>query len=125
MGYYTKYNLEVEGGKGSAQLIGELINSNKDARAAILRDGNTKNKCMWSCHENDLKEFSKKYPNNTFILSGEGEDFPDLWKKRFINGEMARVDAVITYPDFDCAVMMRPTMSPSVFAQVIDRLIRK
>jgi hypothetical protein len=106
MGYRTYYSLTITGDSfngaelDTSKLIDELRANNESAAYALESNGCQSAHAKWYEHENDLKEFSKKYPNNTFILSGEGEEFPDLWKKRFINGKMARVDAVISYPDF-------------------------
>jgi hypothetical protein len=55
----------------------------------------------WYDHENDLKTFSKNYPDLIFKLKGIGEEYPDIWIKYFKNGKMQQVDAVITFSKYD------------------------
>lgn len=99
MGYKTYYDLAITGHDQQAR-IEELRRENENAEYALANNGERNARAKWYGHEEDLKGFSARHPNNTFILSGEGEEFPDLWKKRFVNGIMSRIDAIITYPDF-------------------------
>lgn len=97
MGYYTDYSLEVESNKcDSDEIIDEFKNECESAKYALECEP-----CKWYDHEKDLCKFSKKYPGVLFILTGEGEEMPDMWKLYVKNGKSLKVRAVITYPEFD------------------------
>ncbi|MCB1660280.1 MAG: hypothetical protein KDI39_18815, partial [Pseudomonadales bacterium] len=79
-------------------------------------DGTTANEAKWYESDNDMKEFSKKYPDVLFSLSqtmeGEGDDydedeeeFDDLeWTTCFKDGQELSMDEVYNlmkvYPSF-------------------------
>ena len=46
----------------------------------------------WYDHVHDMTILSKEYPNLIFVLEGVGEEFPDVWKAWFHNGEWERVN---------------------------------
>jgi len=98
MGYYTRYELDVD---GDSSLIAELLNNNEEASYALCENGDTEESCKWYNHEIAIKEFSKKHPDTIFKLSGVGEESPDLWVKYFKDGKMQVCTAVITYDAFD------------------------
>lgn len=109
MGYYTKYNLEVEHIIGeptfvdSYGVIESLRNENEEAAYALEEDGECSDSCKWYDHEHDLKEFSKTWPEFLFKLEGEGEDSGDVWKKYFKDGRVYIVQGKIVFdePDMD------------------------
>ena len=51
----------------------------------------------WYDHEQHMIVLSKGFPNYTFILSGEGEENGDMWRKEFCNGAMKKFKAQITF----------------------------
>jgi hypothetical protein len=57
--------------------------------------------CKWYSHEEDMKLFSKRYPNTVFVLEGEGEEQGDHWICYFSNGKMQRCKAIVTFEPFD------------------------
>ena len=88
MGYYTRYDLRVlknilEEADNSAEVIAELRKENESAEFAIDENGEAQDDCKWYDHEEDLKEFSKKYPEVLSELSGIGEEHEDFWKGVF------------------------------------------
>lgn len=84
MGYYTDYQLEVLGS----------VDDNLPKE--IFEELDLK----WYEHEKDVKEISLKYNYCIFILYGIGEEYDDLWKKIFINGNLiAKIDGEIVFKD--------------------------
>ena len=74
MGYLTNYTIETpydesEDGKNYLKSI-----SGYDWYGDTLDDA------KWYHYGQHLKGASKEFPEVTFILSGVGEDFPDMWK---------------------------------------------
>ncbi|CAM3634827.1 hypothetical protein [Mesobacillus zeae] len=103
MGYYTSYTLKVHEGERRIQdiLAEEFDNGEFDLEYILDEDGNPYDSCKWYDHEKDMRSFSKLYPDVTFVLSGEGEEAGDLWKKYFRNGKMHECSVFITYEAFD------------------------
>ena len=54
----------------------------------------------WYEYENDMRSFSKKYPDLIFVVTGEGEDNDDIWKAYFKDGLMFRAKAQIVFEEF-------------------------
>lgn len=97
MGYLTRFELSItptthENDIREKELYGLSV--------ADLMDGGWDN-YKWYDHENEMRDFSKKYPDTLFELRGEGEEAGDLWVKYFQNGKMQRCHARIEYDDFD------------------------
>jgi hypothetical protein len=44
-----------------------------------------------------MKCFSKKYPKLIFVIDGNGEDFDDIWKHYFRNGEDQYIRAELVF----------------------------
>lgn len=57
--------------------------------------------CKWYDHDEDMKKFSKKYPGTVFVLSGEGEESGDIWKKYYRAGKVQACNAKITFDEYD------------------------
>lgn len=64
MGYYTKYELEVD---GDDYLLHAKAIANESGYCDPFAD-----ECKWYDHEANLLKYSKKHPTLTFRLSGEG-----------------------------------------------------
>lgn len=96
MGYYTKYTLEIEETISEEEhtAIDEALGEYNE----ILCHHDTELK--WYNHEELMVEVSVQFPRLTFILTGLGEEPEDMWKKRFVNGHVDKVKAVITWPKF-------------------------
>lgn len=100
MSYYTEYSLEVIVPK-SVDHIKNIRNSIADADMSINSAGDTEGEAKWYNHEEDIKTYSKIYPEVLFILSGVGEELGDLWKKYFKGGKMQYEPAKIKFAPFD------------------------
>lgn len=102
MPYYTFYSIDIDGYEGHNEeydpgsFIADQIEEWKEKGFYPFDDS-----CKWYDHEEDMKEFSKKYPDMVFHLYGEGEDNTDMWYKHFKNGKMQVCPALITFDDYD------------------------
>lgn len=100
MGYYTNYSLETDS-QENKNIIEEFREIDGNAKYAIDANGDCQEWTKWYDHEEDLKNFSKNYPDVIFILSGEGEESGDIWKKYFKNGKMQVAQAKISFEEFN------------------------
>jgi hypothetical protein len=101
MGYYTTFNLTVRHEK-EAEIIADLRATNEDAEYALDESGAAKDECKWYDCEADIIEFSKKYPDALFEMSGEGSDAGgDFWKLYAKNGKSFMAEGEIIYPEFN------------------------
>jgi hypothetical protein len=64
--------------------------------------------CKWYDAQQDVIDFSKKYPKLLFKLRGEGSEFEDRWLLYAINGKYYAGSAkiIITYPKFDSSYLL-------------------
>lgn len=100
MGYYTSYNLETDS-KENLNIIREFRDLYDNAKYALNESGEEQEWTKWYDHEEELKSFSKNYPDVIFTLKGEGEQPGDIWKKYFKNGKVQIANAQIIFKDFD------------------------
>lgn len=130
MGYYSKFTLSWKTPEGYNDEYREFVTECRKKKIKIpnkvsatvdkmteLEDAlNSDNSCSyghlfqmvngsdqikWYNHEDEMRAFSKKFPEILFILEVNGEEEGDLSIKYFKNGKMQRADAVITYAEFD------------------------
>ncbi len=97
MGYMTRFCLSWEPHESEPEIF---IKANQKDYYGISPDGEAADECKWYDHEKDMKRLSEAFPAITFILEGEGEEQGDVWKKRFINGEMEVRTAKLVIEDF-------------------------
>ena len=95
MGYYTKYELEVK------EETRTDIDHEKEICDIVDYKYLFEDATKWYDHEKDMRDYSKKYPRTLFILSGIGEESPDLWRRYFKNGKMQDTKAIITYVKYE------------------------
>ncbi len=112
MGYYTRYDLDITGHNMTDFEFNEYYSKVEEdllktfEEMDILDHAFNKifescNEVKWYEHEEDMREVSKKFSPIMFILSGEGEDNLDSWRKYFLNGKMQECRAKITYDSYD------------------------
>lgn len=102
MGYNTRYKLEVVDDQGRGDmLIAALRESFEYAAFTLSPSGAPSEASSWYEHEENLREFSQNHPLCLFILSGEGEESGDIWKKYFLNGKCQKAKAEIKFAEFD------------------------
>lgn len=98
MGYYTYFNLKIDKDREKIETkLSKVLDSEKDAKDLIEWGIELK----WYCHEEDLKEISKGFPNTLIVLEGKGEAFDDFWIKYFLGGKMQVCTGEIHYDEFD------------------------
>lgn len=110
MGYYTNYELEVEGsGPVYDKFMREIDNivvarDNYDLDVRKLMDGGY-DEMKWYEHDEDMKQMSSEWPNMLFILKGAGEERGDVWKAWYRNGGIHKLKAKVVFetiqPDLD------------------------
>lgn len=93
------YNLEIDPyNEQSEAIYDEFIYTFEKAKNSIVGG----ELVIWSTYENDVKEFSKKYPDFVFTLDG-AESVPDgtkhTWLKYFKNGKVQ--NANLSWDEFD------------------------
>ena len=110
MGYYTAYNLEVYKLENEKLVIlnnqSEIIkkirgDESENIFYAIDDNGEACDEVKWYDHEEDMKIYSKIYPDFIFKLSGIGEENDDIWEKYFYNGKLQICPAIIKFDKFD------------------------
>ncbi len=101
MGYYTRFSLKVHSDH-DVDIIADLRKDEDSyAHHAFDAAGQVNDEHKWYDHEDDMKQFSKKYPDVLFELHGEGEETGDIWNKYFMNGKMQKSKAKITFDEFN------------------------
>jgi hypothetical protein len=84
MGYYTRYQVSVVDGLEATfpdheKNLGELTGYGPSMFEETIK---------WYSFEEDMRAYSKTYPQLVFRLSGRGEEDNDVWVKWFKDGEM-------------------------------------
>ena len=117
MGYYTNFNLEIDGpvdacDKAIADMESAALEAEVKGRPKYgslednlcylyaVYEGNA-DSSKWYDHEKDMREISKRHPDVLFTLSGEGEESGDIWKAYHKNGKAQECRAKITFDDYD------------------------
>lgn len=101
MGYQTSYWLSAtRNGVYASDAIKALVEENEDANMAIDEYGDCLDAVKWYDHEKELVEFSNKFPDTLFNLSGVGEENEDIWDLYVQNGQSIRIRAIVYKPKF-------------------------
>jgi len=109
MGYYTDYMISFRTDPRDIETEPALFNEirlwfvdksdmfpSPDKRKRTLMMQETK----WYSHDEDMKALSKAFPTVKFYLEGVGEEFPDIWVKRYVDGSVEMARARISYEEF-------------------------
>ena len=120
MGYLTRFTLDCYDNRANSFDISFETELGKELTAALHEinpsyfDDDFDLKTLpydswkWYDHDEDLIELSKRFPDYTFILEGEGEENDDLWRAIYYDGQMEILNVKIIYE-----------MPKSDFAQII------
>lgn len=102
MGYETYYTLTIQEPQYPtiAEIIAQLRKASDGASYAIKDDGSTYDRVKWYDHVDDMKAFSRNYPDHLFILDGIGED-SERFRIYFKNGKTQDAQPRTVYDDFD------------------------
>ena len=102
MGYYTRYTLDIS--LDNSNVTQEEIEEEMKAMDLAVDSIKTQSDDMkWYDHEEDMRDFSKKFPDVLFILDGAGEESGDIWKKYFKNGLMQSLKPKLKFPPYNPA----------------------
>ncbi len=99
MGYYSSFDLEIEGNISSSEkkaIIQKLHESFPVSEYAFDENGESQETVKWYDMKINMIEFSKDYPTLLFIVTREGEGQADVTKYWFRNGKSVCVDGVVT-----------------------------
>ncbi len=94
MGYYTRHELSIVSGNDFVTDYEQEIT--ETTKYSSLFDDEIK----WYDCEEDMKEYSKKHPNTTFLIEGVGEENGDIWKSYFKDGRVFTTKAVFTFEEY-------------------------
>lgn len=109
MGYYTAYNL---------QICGDCSRYSKDKveaeieRMNVFESGNFEDGYYayekWYYNNDDMLLLSHRFPELTFILTGDGDESDDFWRMYYRDGKMMGGLAEIVFPEFDPSKLAPP-----------------
>jgi hypothetical protein len=99
MGYYTQFDLTADVDEDKLKIIlQDLQNTSEEAELAF---DEYEREAKWYEWCAEMKEFSSKYPDVLFTLTGIGEEPLDIWKCYFKNGKFQHENAEINFAEFD------------------------
>lgn len=120
MGYYTAFSLHVHKNFNGAlydsfhvsieverEVMKELcVISNMWNKDSIIEydepfDMISEDIYKWYNHESDMLNLSRMFPNLWFILEGHGEEWNDIWRDLYHNGEVEHQVVEMNFPDFN------------------------
>lgn len=101
MGYFTRFSLDIIGELPPDKNIEDFEleiskKSSYDSDWTLFEDS-----VKWYDYSNDLKEFSKLYPELIFVLDGEGEESGDIWRSFYKDGKEQMSKPTIIFDEFD------------------------
>lgn len=115
MGYLTRFNLKIkyllEDGTllevGDPKVYEEIETASESfndwygggtIKSVLYDDADS---MKWYGWEEDMREFSKLFPDIVFVLEGEGEESGDIWCSYFKDGKNQYCQARIVVDEFD------------------------
>jgi len=98
MGYCTNFELNIEDGDIDISVISKRLT--QITKYTFGYDG-TLYHAKWYDWKDDMRKLSSEYHDIVFVLSGQGEEYGDIWKAYFKNGKMQYAAAIVTFEPFD------------------------
>lgn len=104
MGYYTGYEISIEG-KSTEEML-ELFESSNLIDKDIIHDLEDSGDelyiyCKWYDYEDEFIKLSKLIPNNLITIKGAGEESGDVWIHFIKNGLAYHQTMLMEYPEFN------------------------
>lgn len=108
MGYYTEYSMKVRNiSKSESERLNDVLKE-KDLIGYVFWDSyydashdtveySSYEAQKWYDCEWDMDDISKQFPNAVFELSGEGDEYGDIWREYFKNGKHEYCRGEIVY----------------------------
>jgi len=111
MGYYTTYRLTVLNENNEKVDVSE-VDAFKEKELcggyclSVENLVDDPDSMQWYDHDGDMIAYSKKYPNFTFVLDGDGEKPGDNWRSFYRNGYIYEWKLKFERPDFDASQLV-------------------
>lgn len=99
MGYYSNFELSVD--NDDISIINDFVETCEGASYALNPDGSCQDVSKWYSADDDLKEFSKKYPDVLFTLDVKGEEAGDIWRLYVKNGKCQLAQIKFIFDEYD------------------------
>ena len=105
MGYYSHYSISIF--SGDIEPMIEYIEKHKEESFsynmlyALEEFGGDGESCKWYKHDEDMINFSIKFPDTLFELHREGEESGDIEKVYYRNGKSQSCKARIVFEEYD------------------------
>lgn len=96
MGYYTDFKLVINSDEDQDIDHHEAISELYNEGYYIWDEG-----LKWYDWEENMREYSQKYPHILFSLYGNGEENGDIWVAYILNGKVQYEELPKTFPPFD------------------------
>lgn len=93
MGYFTTYDVEITDKEMNYVDDDRKIHQEIQTEFDVIFGEESK----WYDYEENMKEFSKKYPDLIFTIHGNGEGNNDIWREYFLNGESQHTEAQLVF----------------------------
>jgi len=100
MGYRVCFMLQIENDLDN-KILGEFLDECDEAAYALTEMGYTNNDTKWNSCMDDLKAFSKKYPDRLFSLYGDGGGSDNFSVGYAKNGKGYEMPGEVKYPKFN------------------------
>lgn len=101
MGYYTQYTLSLYNRNHPSQEVAEEVRLMADGLFSDFDGLSWFVDAKWYDYHKDMLSLSSKFPNEVFVLEGNGEDADDIWKNYYQNGKCQSDGIVIVSNEFD------------------------
>ena len=96
MGYNTYHQFDIEGDDPSG-----LTEDDHTQALGVLSEYNEylfEDSIKWYDQETDMLEYSLRYPETIFKITGDGEEQGDEWIAYYLNGKSQTLRPTVTWP---------------------------